>query len=55
MAGQDSDGGGVHRENVYNACRGYVVVLALGDLVAWRHSVRRPRGCRSVYYYKLLF
>ena len=30
-------GGGRHRENVYAACRGYVVVLALGDLVAWRH------------------
>ena len=37
MAGQDLDGGGRHRENVYVACRVYVVVLALGDLVATRH------------------
>ena len=37
MAGQDSDGGGRHRENVYAACRGYVVVLVLGDLVTRRH------------------
>ncbi len=36
MAGQDSDGGGRHRENVYAACSDCVVVLALGDLVAWR-------------------
>ena len=36
MAGQDSDGGGRHRENVYVECRVYVVVLALGDLVVRR-------------------
>jgi hypothetical protein len=29
MAGQDSDGGGRHRENVFAACRGCVVVLVL--------------------------
>jgi hypothetical protein len=33
-------GGGSHRENVYGACRGYVVVLTLGDLVVRRHFVR---------------
>ena len=27
------------QRNVYDACRGCVVVLALGDLVAWRHFV----------------
>jgi hypothetical protein len=36
LGGQDSDGGGRHRENVYAACRGYVVDLALGDLVVRR-------------------
>jgi hypothetical protein len=41
---QDSDGGGSHRENVYAACRGYVVVLVLGDLVTRSHSVR----CSSI-------
>ena len=29
MTGQDSDGGGSHRENVYDACRGGVVGLSL--------------------------
>ena len=33
MAGQDSDGGGRHRANVYDASRDCVVILALGDLV----------------------
>ena len=47
-------GGERHRENVYAAYRGYVVVLALGDLVTWRHSVRRPRGGRSVFYYQFM-
>jgi len=53
MAGKDSDGGGRHRENVYAACSDCVVVLALGDLVAWRHFVRRPRGGRSAFYYQV--
>ena len=35
---------GSHRENVYAACRGYVVVLVLGDLVTRSHSVR----CSSI-------
>jgi hypothetical protein len=31
---------GWSRGNVYTACSDCVVVLTLGDLVAWRHSVR---------------
>ncbi len=31
--------GGWTRGNVYDACSDCVVVLVLGDLVAWRHSV----------------
>ena len=37
-------GGGRHRENVYAACRGDVVVLVLGDLVTRRHFVRGLEG-----------
>ena len=50
MAGQDSDvgEGGWLRTNVYDACSGGVVVVALRDLVAREFSVRRPRGGRSV-------
>jgi hypothetical protein len=33
---------------VYDASSGCVVVLALGDLVTWRHSVRDSRGPLSV-------
>ena len=33
QAGQDSEGGGKHRTNVYAACSGGVVVVVLGDLV----------------------
>ncbi len=29
---------------MYAACSEYVVVLALGELVAWRHSVRGLEG-----------
>jgi hypothetical protein len=47
---QDSDGGGGGwlRTDVYAACSGGVVVVALRDLVACEFSVRRPRGGRSV-------
>ena len=31
-------------EHVYAACRGYVVVLVLGDLVTRRHLVRGLEG-----------
>ena len=48
QAGQDSDGGGIG--NVYDACSDCVVVLALGDLVSWRHFVRASRGPPSFYY-----
>ena len=41
-------GGGWLRGNVYDASSDCVVVLALGDLVAWRHSVRASRGPLSV-------
>ena len=44
MAGQDSDGGGRHRENVYAASRDCVVILVLGDLVTRRHFVRGLEG-----------
>jgi len=44
QAGQDSDGGGWIRGNVYAVSSDCVVVLALGDLVAWRHFVRASRG-----------
>jgi hypothetical protein len=37
-------GGVRHRENVYDACRGYVVVFVLGDLVTRRHFVRGLEG-----------
>ena len=47
-AGLGCGGGWRHRENVYAVCRGYVVVLALRELVAWEFSVRRPRGGPSV-------
>ena len=36
------------RGNVYAASSDCVVVLALGDLVAWRHFVRASRGPLSV-------
>jgi len=36
------------QRNVYTACSGCVVVLALRELVAWEFSVRRPRGGPSV-------
>ena len=36
--------GGWLRTNVYAACRGYVVVLVLGDLVTRRHFVRGLEG-----------
>ena len=48
QAGQDSDGGGWIRGNVYAASSDCVVVLALRDLVAWRHFVRASRGPLSV-------
>jgi len=41
-------GGGWLRGNVYAASSGCVVVLVLGDLVTWRHSVRASRGPLSV-------
>jgi hypothetical protein len=41
-------GGGRHRENVYAACRGYVVVLVLGDLVTRRHFVRGLEGAAQL-------
>ena len=46
QAGQDSDvgEGGWLRTNVYDACSGGVVVVALRDLVACEFSVTRPRG-----------
>jgi len=47
MAGQDSDGGGSHRENVYAACSEYVGFLALGES-ATRSLVRASRGPLSV-------
>ena len=42
--------GAGHRENVYAASRDCVVILVLGvgDLVPWRHSVRASRGPLSV-------
>jgi len=40
--------GKVSTEHVYAACRGYVVVLVLGDLVTRRHLVRASRGPLSV-------
>ena len=43
--------GGGSTEHVYAACRGYVVVLVLGDLVTRRHFARWPRGGRSAFYY----
>ena len=51
MAGQDSDGGGSHRENVYVAYSEYVGFLALGES-ATRSLVRRSRGGRSAFYSK---
>jgi hypothetical protein len=49
QAGQGSDeGGGWLRGNVYAAGSGCVVILVLGDLVPWRHSVRASRGPLSV-------
>ena len=41
-------GGWKYRTNVYAACSGGVVVVVLGDLVAWRHFVRASRGPLSV-------
>ena len=40
--------GGWLRGNVYAASSDCVVVLALRDLVAWRHFVRASRGALSV-------
>ena len=54
QAGQDSDGGGWLRTDVYAACSGCVVVLALRELVAWEFSVRRSRGGRSAVYYQVM-
>ena len=42
--------GGWLRGNVYAASSDCVVVLALGDLVAWRHFVRASRGPLSVLF-----
>jgi hypothetical protein len=42
-------GGGSHRENVYAACRGYVVVLVLGDLVTRSHFVRGLEGAAQLF------
>ena len=53
MAGQDSDGGGRHRENVYAASRDCVVILVLGDLVTRRHFVRGLEGASQLFIIKL--
>jgi len=45
-------GGERHRENVYAAYRGYVVVLALGDLVVRRHFVRGLEGVAQLFIIK---
>ena len=52
--------GGGSTEHVYAACRGYVVVLVLGDLVTRRHFARWPRvvgkkeGGHSVLFFVLV-
>jgi hypothetical protein len=38
---------------VYAASSDCVVVLVLGDLVAWRHSVRASIRGRSAFYYQV--
>ena len=54
QAGQDSDGGVGGSEQMctmQSVTVAYcVVVLALGDLVVWRHSVRRPRGAAQRFF-----
>jgi hypothetical protein len=35
--------------NVYDVCSDYVVDLALGNLVAWTHSVRGLEGAVQLF------
>jgi hypothetical protein len=55
QVGQDSDagGGGWFTGNVYVACSDCVVVLALGDLVTWRHFVRGLEAAAQRFIIKL--
>ena len=46
-------GGGWLRGIVCAACSDCVVVLVLGDLVAWRHFVRDLEGAAQLFIIKL--
>jgi hypothetical protein len=52
-AGLGCGGGGWFTGNVYVACSDCVVVLALGNLVTWRHFVRGLEGAAQRFIIKL--